>query len=108
MAVWRSTGLQNRLSQIRVLHTVPSRRATRTLPGIHKGISVTLGIYTALDKFALPLEPPFFKTFREMGVISAHIPLGTHFPSQTKIPEKPGVKPLFWDFCCFIFCYSCI
>ena len=50
MAVWRSTGLQNRLSQIRVLHTVPSRRATRTLPGIHKGISVTLGIYTALDK----------------------------------------------------------
>lgn len=50
MAVWRSTGLQNRLSQVRVLHTVPSRRATRTLPGIHKDISVTLGIYTALDK----------------------------------------------------------
>ena len=50
MAVWQSTGLQNRLSQVRVLHTVPSRRATRTLPGIHKDISVTLGIYTALDK----------------------------------------------------------
>ena len=50
MAVWRSTGLQNRLWQVRVLHTVPSRRATRTLPGIHKDISVTLGIYTALDK----------------------------------------------------------
>lgn len=50
MAVWRSTGLQNRLSQVRVLHTVPSRRATRTLPGIHKDISVTLGIYTALNK----------------------------------------------------------
>ena len=98
MAVWRSTGLQNRLSQVRVLHTVPSRRATRTLPGIHKDISVTLGIYTALDKFAPPLEPPFFKTFREMGVISAHIPLERHFPSQTKIPEKPGMKPLFGDF----------
>ena len=38
MAVWQSTGLQNRLSQVRVLHTVPSRRATRTLPGIHKDI----------------------------------------------------------------------
>lgn len=50
MAVWQSTGLQNRLSQVRVLHTVSSRRATRTLPGIHKDISVTLGIYTALDK----------------------------------------------------------
>ena len=35
MAVWQSTGLQNRLSQVRVLHTVPSRRAARTLPGIH-------------------------------------------------------------------------
>lgn len=33
-----------------------------------------------------------------MGVISAHIPLERHFPSQTKIPEKPGVKPLFGDF----------
>ena len=32
---WQSTGLQNRLSQVRVLHTVPSRRAARTLPGIH-------------------------------------------------------------------------
>ena len=32
---WQSTGLQNRLSQVRVLHTAPSRRAARTLPGIH-------------------------------------------------------------------------
>ena len=30
---WQSTGLQNRLSQVRVLHTAPSRRAARTLPG---------------------------------------------------------------------------
>ena len=108
MAVWQSTGLQNRLSQVRVLHTAPSRRTTRTLPGIHKDISVTLGIYTALDKFAPPLEPPFFKTFREMGVISAHISLKRRFSTQTKIPEKPVAKPLFGDFCCFIFCYSCI
>lgn len=108
MAVWQSTGLQNRLSQVRVLHTVPSRRTTRTLPGIHKDISVTLGIYTALDKFAPPLEPPFFKTFREIRVITAHISLERHFSSQTKIPEKPVAKPLFGDFCCFIFYYSCI
>ena len=33
-----------------------------------------------------------------MGVISAHIPLERHFPGQTKIPEKPGAKPLFGDF----------
>lgn len=46
----------------------------------------------------LHLEPPFFKTFREMGVISAHISLKRRFSTQTKIPEKPGVKPLFGDF----------
>lgn len=56
----------------------------------------------------LHLEPPFYKTFREIGVISTHIPLERHFPSQTKIPEKPVAKPLFGDFCCFIFCYSFI
>ena len=38
------------------------------------------------------------KTFPETEAITAHIPLGTHFPSQTKIPEKPGAKPLFGDF----------
>ena len=140
MAVWQSTDLQNRLSQVRVLHTVPSRRATRTLPGIHKDISVTLGIYTALDKkfkkkkkkinrldtylkkilcqlgltalflplFDLHFDLHFKKTFREIRVITAHIPLERLSPSQTKIPEKPGAKPLFGDFCCFIFCYSCI
>ena len=46
----------------------------------------------------LHLEPPFFKTFREMGVISAHISLKRRFSTQTKIPEKPGAKPLFGDF----------
>lgn len=46
----------------------------------------------------LHLEPPFCKTFREMGAITAHIPLERHFRSQIKIPEKPGAKPLFGDF----------
>ena len=61
-----------------------------------------------LALFDLHFDLHFKKTFREMGVISAHIPLERHFPRQTKIPEKPGAKPLFGDFCCFIFCYSCI
>ena len=56
----------------------------------------------------LHLDLHFKKTFPETEAITAHIPLERHFRRQTKIPEKPGAKPLFGDFCCFIFCYSCI
>ena len=89
----------------------PSRRLLPESSDSHVGTREGFIIYrlTCFSPFfAPPLEPPFCKTFPEIRVISAHIPLERHFPSQTKIPEKPGAKPLFGDFCCFIFCYSCI
>ena len=34
---WQSAGLQNRMPQVRFLHTVPSQRAVRTLPTTEHG-----------------------------------------------------------------------
>ena len=76
-------------------------QATPRIFGFHVGTREGFIIYRltcSSPLFAPPLEPPFCKTFREIRAISAHIPLERHFPGQTKIPEKPGVKPLFGDF----------
>ena len=55
-------------------------------------------IFTPSVPFLTCILTCISKTFPETEAITAHIPLGTHFPSQTKIPEKPGAKPLFGDF----------
>ena len=84
------------------LEPVPVRKAHpgKVICGQDVGFVVPCSIDKQLGLFPIlgPFLFAFQKTFREMGVISTHIPLETHFRRQTKIPEKPGVKPLFGDF----------